>query len=390
MRVEALEVLTLGRGLRRLRVLGVFVVVVACFLPFCAESSELKQSSQISIVSLSDWCGSPCAAGATVQFVGPDTLALSFQRENPRVGVNQPRPVHSGPLVALFLDTGTGRLKGRMEWPAERGMPPPPIPVLLTVADGFIVQVGSHLWHYSIDLQLLHELKIDEDADTWRLQVSPSGGIALIRTGKWNRAMPKPEYHEMWLRLSDFHQVYSGDARAPASEIGVMSDSGYVVTHMIREMPPPQSESFVLELSGEKLRLSTLGPMQATLAFLSENVLLTADAHGFSVIKTQGDVLLRGKMTFGFKEWPHVSHSRDGNRFAILDFRAPTISPMYKTQPVGRDYTAKVYDIEERRELGEVRLGIHDARMVSMALAPDGSALAVFSTDSIRVFKLSQ
>ncbi len=84
---------------------------------------------------------------------------------------------------------------------------------------------------------------------------------------------------------------------------------------------------------------------------------------------------------------PGFAKSLTGNRFVILDQRHawPFIEKRFVFD--WRIY-AKVFDMGLRGLLVEVPLGVHDVRLVTSGLSPDGSRLVVVTESQVQVYEL--
>ena len=335
---------------------------------------------------------SPEAYGSRLCFPAPDQVIVTFVTGGAS-GSSAPQPpglAHRGEpdaglpyrLHALFIDTATGTVRARREWPTASRW------AWITEAPArkFVVITPERLTLYSPALEPLEhlDLRVTQEAikDAWRVVPSPAGRYLVVdywraedeqRTG---RGVLRRE----WIDTDTFRilREWTLTGMAIADKMRV-SDGGTALVGDDIGKPDGPLHRLCLPSKSQ--------PYCGLLNLISDDTVLSwglVPKHQWmDLISTNGDVLAHQDFLPG-EIYNRLATSADGRRLAFAlekgkgGIEALDIAAHYSLSRI------IVYDVAARRPVYSLRGKEHHLKAISgLALSPDGSELALVNQDGI-------
>lgn len=333
------------------------------------------------------------ATNARISFTSGETVVPAWLSSKsaavaaPSGGTRSQAPQHQ--LEALFVDTATGRVRNTKVWPtgSQGGS------IIPAGAGRFIVTTpegGSAL--YSPTFGQLLRFGVGS-----AISVSPDGKTILVEEERGPSL-----YTFRWIDLSSLQVLCSWDEKGRENTWKGQEDINLLGGHigpiwddvMMLSLPPVGFLKRNLNGPWQLVRVRRW-PGFLDFQFVTRDLLAGwfqgfeyKGESNFSLIRTDGTVLLERKFSRRFLRRPEIS--ADGRRIALPVLKGHGGSEFLD---IAQNYflsSIQVYDVASRRWVYTLSAK-HAAtkRLGGLGISPDGSLLAVISQDGIlRMFKI--
>jgi hypothetical protein len=330
--------------------------------------------------------GNRAGLSGPICFVSRDEVVVTFVTR--LVSSSLPRrdqPDASLPLrlQALFVDTGTGKVRSKREWPISSYWSR----VLPAVGGKFVVLTPEKLMLYSQDGEPLKELDLplnrEAIKDTWRVYASPAGKYLVIEYEPKTSGL-----QQMWIDAETLQvlRVWTKGEMGHALEI---SDDGTALT-WDGKIGKPDGPFHAL-----------CAPINSYChggAFIDNETVVSVNRWGsekrLNFVGTDGELMFvvklpQAELLPGPGVW---ASSAGGRRFALAVYKGKGGSTLLDIAPHYFLKRVMVYDIPSRQWVYAVDGKKQKIKRVSgLALSPDGSLLGLINQDgALEVYRLPE
>src|SRR5208337_3180044 len=277
-------------------------------------------------------------------------------------------------LHALFVDTRSGLITGKREWPTASGQSG----IVPAIGGEFIVVTPDKLMLYSSALEILKELELalGREAIDWRVAPSPGGKYLVVEFQPQSdiargAGYTDFEWRRLWINAENLQVLRTWTERGISSHDWTISDDGLAFDGWKIGRPDGPREWLCLPYNNAKPYCGGYGSL------LTNQIVFMMSwpprDQWMALISTSGEVLMHQDLLHG-ETFRKLVHSADGRRFALsLDkgkggSAALDIAPHYSlNRIIVYDLAARewIYTLDPKKQKIKA---IHE-----LALSPDGN-----------------